>query len=94
MINYFNKLFKKKYKYEKYEIIEVINLDTNKRDETYSYRIGRKCDLDNVKIGKHLHIHYSDDRVCVTSKIHDIFKTKHFVSISTENREYRFIQIS
>lgn len=77
---------------KEFVISEVLNKYTNKRDEEFGYRVGRKCsiNLSYVEIGNSLPVYYTNDRYFITSKIEDIEEEEYGFTIITQNRIYRF----
>lgn len=73
-------------------IAEVLNKNTNKRDEDFGYRVGRECSIDLlfINIGNSLTVYYPNNKYFITSKIDKIEEDKYGFTITTQNRIYRF----
>lgn len=75
----------------KMKICAVINRETNLSDDKYSYRVGRKCYLqDRLKEGKPIRWLYEDGSICTSSIMESYNEDDYGVWIHTKHRSYDF----
>lgn len=73
-------------------IKSVIDADTNTKSKKFGYREGRECriDINSIKEGLPLIVHYSDGGVFMTTAIQEIIECEYGFRIRTKNRIYQF----
>lgn len=75
----------------KMKICAVVNRETNLSDDKYSYRVGRKCYLqDRLKEGEPVRWQYEDGSICTSSVIEYYDEDDYGVWIHTKHRSYDF----
>jgi len=78
-------------KRQRMKICEVLNKETNQRDEKYAYRIGRKCYLpEYIKEGEPIQWLYETGSICTSSSVESFDEDDGGVWIYTKNRIYDF----
>ena len=75
----------------KMKICAVINKETNLPDEKYSYRVGRKCYLQDIlKEGERVKWLYENGAICTSSIMESYDEDDYGVWIHTKHRSYDF----
>lgn len=76
---------------QRMKICEVLNKETNQRDEKYAYRIGRICYLpEYIKEGESIQWLYKNGSICTSSPIESFEEDDGGVWIYTKHRIYDF----
>lgn len=76
---------------QKMKICEVLNKETQQRDEKYSYRIGRICYLpEYIKEGEAIQWLYENGLICTSSPVEKFEEDDYGVWIYTKHRLYDF----
>jgi hypothetical protein len=76
---------------QKMKICEVLNKETNQRDEKYAYRIGRICYLPEYIIeDKPMSWIYENGAICTSSSVEKFDEDDGGVWVYTKNRVYDF----
>lgn len=76
---------------QKMKICEVLNKETNKRDEKYAYRIGRSCYLpEYIKEDEPICWLYENGSICSSSPVEKFDEDDGGVWVYTKHRVYDF----